>query len=259
MECYFEDKDDDKEVFLKKTGKLLETSSVPCLIDCYYDPSTEYANAYQKVHQGHGRIVTGIDSEYIYYYATHVSDPSECFCMSLDDFYLACEKIMHFRYPTIPKSQEERHASLKQILREWFVEEDYQKMLEDIGHFSEAVRSKSSLKEETENQFPRNKIPSSHLFYALLSVSNSRGATITFLQGYIDEFGNDAYRGPLQYLERSLELWNLVRSLLVKYGMSPKQSIQKSMADCLLEIKNLEQRVVEGIRKAICDEMNINF
>lgn len=254
VEYYFEEKDDDNEVFLKNIGKLLETSSIPCLIDCYYDPSAEHADAYQKVHEGHGRIVTKMDSEYVYYYATHVSDPPECFCMSLDEFCVACVGVMYFRYPVSIKSKKERHEVLKEILYEWFVEKDYQKMLGDIADFAEAVRSKPSLKEETENQFPRNKIPSSHLFHALLSAARSRGGAIAFLKGYMDEYGNNDYRVALQHLERSLELWNLVRSLLVKYGMAPKQSLQKSMADYLLEIKNVEQKAVEGIRKAICDE-----
>lgn len=259
IECYFEDRNDDKEFFIAKMGSLLKKISVPCLIDCYYDPSTEYAGVYRKVHEGHGRIVTKMDSEYVYYYATDFSDSPECFKISLDEFYLACERILYFKYPALIKSKKERHEVLKKILWDWFVEKDYQKMLDDISIFSEAVRSKPSLREETENQFPRNKIPSSHLFHALVSVSRSRGATIAFLNGYIDEFGYKAYRIPLQYLERSLELWNLVRTLLVKYGMAPKQSLQESMADYLLEISHAEQKAVEGIQKAICDEMNISI
>lgn len=248
IEPYCEDKDADKDIFLKKIGKLLEKSVVPCIIDCYYDPSTEYANVYQSIHGGHGRIVTGIDSESVYYYATHVNDPPECFSMSLDDFYLACEEIVCFKYPSIPKSQEERHAVLKQILFKWFVELDYGKMFDDLERFSEAVRNSSSLGDEIDHQFQSNKVPVSHLFGKLVLLCQSRGAAIAFFQGYIEEFKNQAYREPLRLLEESLKLWNIVKSLLVKYGMAPKQSLQESMADYLLEIRDVEREAVGMIR-----------
>lgn len=259
IEFEFNDKDENKDIFLAKIGQLLDTSSVPCLIDCYYDPSTEYANVYQKVHGGHGRIVTEIDAESVYYYATHVSDPKERFSMSRDDFYLACMKVISFRYSTTPKRQEERHAILKEILLEWFVETDYHKMFEDLEKFSKAVRTSPNLGDEIDNQFPRNKVPVSHLFSRLVLLCRSRGATIAFIQGYMDEFGNHAYQLPLQHLQKSLERWELVKSLLVKYGMAPKQSLQESMADYLLQIRDLEQEAVVALQKVICDEIGTNL
>jgi len=259
VECCFEDKGNDKKDFIKRVKKLLEKSSVPCLIDGYYDPSTEYANAYQKVHQGHGRIVTKMDSEYVYYYAINISDPAECFSISLDDFYLACEGIIFFRYHMVPRSKEERHSILQKMLSEWFVEKDYQKMLEDIGNFSEAVRSKFGLIGETADLFQHNKVPDSRLFHVLVLISRSRGATIAFLKGYMEEFGNNAYQVPIQCFERSLELWNIARALLVKYAITQKQSIQESMADCLLKIQNVEKKAIAMTERNICDEISIKF
>lgn len=259
IECEFEDKDENKDEFFSKIRKLLESSSVPCLIDCYYDPSTEYANVYQKEHQAHGRMVTEIDSEFVYYYATHVADSSERFYMSLDDFYLACEKIMYFRFPASPKTKEERHFVLKEILLEWFIENDYERMFEHLGSFSEALRSSSSLGDEIDHQFQRNRVPVSKLFGKLVLICQSRGAAIVFLQGYMGEFGNNAYQAPIQRLVRSLELWNDVKSLLVKYGMAPKQSIQESMANYLLEIRNIEEEAVELLRNVIYMEMDNNI
>lgn len=257
LEYYIEDKDNDKETLLRKIKKILENASVPCLIDCYYDPSTEYANVYQKVHQGHGRIVTKMDSEYVYYYATHIDDPKECFRISLDDFYLACNGIFCFQYPVVPKSRKERHASLQNLLVECFVEKDYQKMLEDIEKFSAAVRSKPSLREETENQFPPNKIPTSQLFRYLVQLGYSRGATVTFLKGYMEEFGNNAYQDSIQCFEHSVELWNRAKALVVKYAMEPNQSIPKAIADCLLEIRKTEERAIVMVERNVIEEIHI--
>ena len=259
LECEFVDKDDNKTVFFDRIERMLQTSKVCCLIDCYYDPSTEYANVYQKVHQGHGRIVTEMDSEFVYYYATHVSDPAERFCISRDVFYLACEKVLCFKCPETSKSQEELHVVLQAMLHEWFMERDYQKMIDDLVRFSEAVRESPSLSDEIDHQFRPNRVPVSVLFNRLVLLCQSRGGVIDFLEGYMNQFGNNAYEQPLQQLKCSLELWNLVKALLVKYGMAPKQSLQESMADYLMEISHAEQKAVEGIQKAICDEINISI
>lgn len=259
LECHFNDKDNNKTDFFERIERMLQTSMVCCLVDCYYDPSTEYANVYQKVHQGHGRIVTEMDSEFVYYYATHVNDPTERFCISRDVFYLACEKVLCFKCPEISKSQEELHAVLQTIVYEWFMERNYQKMIDDLVRFSEAVRESPSLSDEIVHQFQPNQVPVSRLFHKLVLLCQSRGGVIAFLEGYMNQFGNNAYEQPLQQLKCSLELWNLVKSLLVKYGMSPKQLLQESMADYLLEISHAEQKAVEGIQKAICDEMNISI
>ena len=98
IECYFEDVDPDKDAFVEKMRTRLTNAPVPCLIDGYYDPATEYAHIYQKEHgSGHGRYVTKIDSDTVYYYATHINDPEGCFAMCLDDFHLACEKFICFK------------------------------------------------------------------------------------------------------------------------------------------------------------------
>ena len=258
IECSFVTKEDEKKVFFEKLRRLLKTTSVSCMIDCYYDPSTEYANVYHKRHHsGHGRIVTDMDSDMVYYYATHISDPEGRFSMSLDDFYLACEKFIYFKYPEKERSKEERQKALQEILFDWFVKKDYRKTFEEMGRFATDVRNSKYLGDEIEHRFEQNKVPVSKLFGRLYTLYQSRGTTVEFLQGYMDEFANNAYQTPIQHLKKSVELWNLARALLVKYGMAPKNSLQDTMADSLVEICKVEQETIAMLRDIICKEMKI--
>ena len=251
-----EEKEEDATLFYSRMKDRLKLSPVYCFLDAYYDPSTAYTRFYQKEHtEGHGRIVTAIDSEKVYYYAMDINDPKEQFAMSLEDMYLACESTIRFQYPKHPLMKKTRHEAMKKILYNQFVVIDYQKMFEDINKFSADIRRSSHIYDEIDHQFNPKVVPQSHLFGNLEWVCRSRGATVTLLQGYIDEFGNSAYQVPLEYLNQSLKLWKMEKALLVKLGMSFETTRQIAMANYLIKICNLERKAVTILRKIICDEM----
>lgn len=131
IESYIEDKDEDKDAFCEKLSRLLEISNVACQMDAYYDPSTAYNGLYQTMYtKGHGRIITAMDEDFVYYYTTHKDDPVNRFGISRDDMFLACECLVRFRYPKVLNDRAMRQAVLQKILCQWFVDVDYRKMFE---------------------------------------------------------------------------------------------------------------------------------
>lgn len=257
IETYIEDKDEDKDAFLKKLCRLLEISNVACQMDAYYDPSTAYNGLYQTTHtKGHGRIITAMDEDFVYYYTTHKDDPVSRFGISRDDMHLACECLVRFRYPKVLNDRAMRQAVLQKILYQWFVDVDYRKMFDDLVCFSEAIRDCRTLSDEIDHQFAPGIVPNSRLFRNLNIIRCSRGATATFLQGYMNEFGNEKYQGPAELMKRSLELWRMEKALLVKYGLTGRASIQEAMADYLVEICDVEKKFILMLKDVISVEVS---
>ena len=251
------ERDGDKGAFFDKIEKNLETSSyMPCMLDGYYDEATTYAGKYRKVHGFHGRIITGLDENYVYYQATHPSDPGGEFQLSREEFWTACGATIDFEYPAISKSREEIHSVINQALQNWFCTVNYEKMFEDMMLFSEAIRMCPDLSIYIEPKLVPNRLPKSRLFRNLNGMCLSRGAAVSFFQGYLDDFKISAYQVPLEHLRQSLNLWTRVKMLLVKYGMKETTRFQTSMADYLLQICEHEQEAVALLKQAISEEMN---